>query len=439
MLHEATFNDAQWPVTSALIEDACATGGNVLVVGQGFGAEAQILFARFCCHGQRREDMEREYFQKYHPCDERLPRLRRLPDSQVVHVSELFTEQELKVSPIYNEVLSRCHAQNGLNVRMDGPHGSRIIWALADPSEPEGWGFAQIHMIERLLPHIRQFVRVRQALVDAEAVNTSLIQMLDNTRVGVIQLDRRGRIVEANDRARDILRRGDGLSDRNGFLSARLPSDNAKFERLLGGALTRFGDQAAGGSITISRASDSTRLTLHVNPVGSPQMDFGGGRIAALMLIIELARTPHIDPHQVAAALALTPAESRVAALLAEGNSVRDIVALTGRKENSVRWHIMRMHRKLDISRQADLVRLVLSVREASGSQRALQQKRRCPSRLGGRPDLTRRATVVHEPWVAPADAAFPAILDGTRTVFEAVRTAVFLRLRASHRLRSTT
>ena len=100
-------------------------------------------------------------------------------------------------------------------------------------------------------------------------------------------------------------------------------------------------------------------------------MDFGGGRIAALMLIIELARTPHIDPHQVAAALALTPAESRVAALLAEGNSVRDIVALTGRKENSVRWHIMRMHRKLDISRQADLVRLVLSVREASGSQRA--------------------------------------------------------------------
>ena len=216
-LHEATFNDAQWPVTSALIEDACATVGNALAVGQGFGAEAQILFARFCCHGQRREDTEREYFQKYHPCDERVPRLRRLPDSQVVHVSELFTEQELKVSPIYNEVLPRCHAQNGLNVRMDGPHGSRIIWALADPSEPGGWGFAQIEMIERLLPHIRQFVRVRQALVDAEAVNTSLLQMLDNTRVGVIQLDRRGRIVEANDRARDILRRGDGLSDPQRF------------------------------------------------------------------------------------------------------------------------------------------------------------------------------------------------------------------------------
>ena len=86
------------------------------------------------------------------------------------------------------------------------------------------------------------------------------------------------------------------------------------------------------------------------------------------MLIIEPVREPHIDPRRVAATLTLTPAESRVAALLAEGNSVRDIAALTGRKENSVRWHVMRMHRKLDISRQADLMRLVLSVSGSSGS-----------------------------------------------------------------------
>ena len=49
--------------------------------------------------------------------------------------------------------------------------------------------------------------------------------LLDNPRVGVLHLDRRGRIIEANGRARCILRQGDGLADRNGTLCARAPAD----------------------------------------------------------------------------------------------------------------------------------------------------------------------------------------------------------------------
>ena len=90
-------------------------------------------------------------------------------------------------------------------------------------------------------------------------------------------------------------------------------------------------------------------------------MDFGAQRVAALVLIVEPWKPTRVDPDHVAAALDLTPAQSRVATLLAEGESVRDIVAATGRTENSIRWHIKRIHRKLGISRQADMVRLVLS------------------------------------------------------------------------------
>lgn len=367
-LHEAAFDDAQWPVTSSLIDEACGVWGNALVIGKGQSQrDGEIFLARFCYHGQRHEDWEQWYFDLYYPRDERIPRVTQLPDGRLVHITKLYTDQELKNSPAYNEALSRCGYQHGLNVRLNGPDGSSIVWTLANSTRRGGWESSQTQMIERLLPHLRQFVRVRHALASAEAANASVIQMLDNTRVAIIQLDRRGKIVEANDRARDILQRGDGLSDQKGFLAARLPSDNAKLRQLLGGALPTFGGQATGGSITIGRSSELPRLTLHVNPVGSPQADFGGGRIAALVLIIEPVSKPHIDPRRVAASLALTPAESRVAALLAEGNSVRDIATLTDRKENSVRWHVMRMHRKLDISRQADLVRLVLSVSGSSG------------------------------------------------------------------------
>ena len=50
-----------------------------------------------------------------------------------------------------------------------------------------------------------------------------------------------------------------------------------------------------------------------------------------------------------------------MAALLATGSTVRDIAATTGRQENAVYKHLKQTYRKLGISRQADLVRLVLS------------------------------------------------------------------------------
>ena len=212
-------------------------------------------------------------------------------------------------------------------------------------------------------------MRVRQALVNAEALGASATGLLDDSRVGVIHLDRRGMILAANDRARDLLQRGDGLSDRGGFLGARLSADNARLKKLLEHALPPFGSEAAGGSMTVGRSSALTRLVLHVNPVSVQQMDISASRVAALVLVVDPESQPSIDAALVAEALDLTPTESQVAAWLAEGRTVRDIAAATRRKESSVRWFIRQIYEKQGISRQADLVRLVLSIAEVSGNR----------------------------------------------------------------------
>ena len=225
-------------------------------------------------------------------------------------------------------------------------------------------------MIGRLLPHLRHFVRVRQTLVNAEALGASAAGLLDDSRVGVLHLDRRGTILVANDRARDLLRRGDGLSDRGGFLGARWPADNARLKKLLGRALPAFGGEAVGGSTTVRRSFALARLVLYVNPVTVQQMDISAGRVAALVLVADPESRPSIDPELVAEALDLTLSESRVAVWLAEGRTVRDIAVATRRKESSVRWLIRQIYDKQGISRQADLVRLVLSIAEFSGHRR---------------------------------------------------------------------
>ena len=366
-LHDAALDDALWPATSRLLDEACAARGNSLIVGEG-SRNVKIHFAQFYQHGQRRPDLEGEYFRIYYPRDERMPRLRKLPDGRLTLVKDLYTHEELKSSPAYNEWVRRLGSQNGLNVRLDGPDGTRIVWSLGSCTAPGDWGSDQVDVIQRLLPHIRQFVRVRQALAGANALGASLVELIEHSGIGVIQLDRRGRIVEANGPAYDLLRRGDGLSDQNGFLGAWLPADNARLQHLLALSLAPFGGQgqAGGGSTTIRRSPGLPKLVLHVNPVHDRGLGFSALPVAALVLIVEPGSQPRLDAELVAEALDLSTAESQVAVMLAAGMTIGDVAAATNRQPGTVRVLIRRAYRKLGISRQVDLARLVLSLQAVS-------------------------------------------------------------------------
>lgn len=362
-LHEAMLDETHWPATSALIDEACGIQGNALLVGAGPKDDVRVLFAQAYYRGERYEDLEREYLTVYHPIDERVPRVRQLPDSRVVHLTDLYTAEELQTSPTYNEMMPRFNAQDGLNVRLDGPDGSHITWSINDPVASGGWTSPQLALIKGLLPHIRQFVRVQQALAKAEAQGVSATELLDTPRIGVLYLDRRGRIVEANDRARALLRHGDGVADRDGELRAHSPADQARLARLVADALPTSGTVRS-GSMLLRRSAVRPPFVVHVKPVVVRQPDFGAQRVAALVLLVEPGRQSRLDPALVAAALGLSPTESRIAVGLAGGQSVREMAAAAGVREKSIHYHLHEIYQKRGLTGQVDLVRLVLSLVE---------------------------------------------------------------------------
>ena len=370
-LHEAALGRAHWSTATALIDEALGVHGSSMAFGDGSSDEdIRIYFSWYFFRGQRHRDLEREYYEVYYPLDERVRRMRHLPDSQLVHMTDLLTKEELKTSATYNELLVRAHTRNGIHVRLDGPNGSRIVWVVNDPVDGDDWSSAQLDSIRRLLPHIRQTVRVQQALTGAGALGETLTKLLDITGLGIIQLDGRGRIIAANDRARDSLRIGDGLFDEGGFLYARTPEDNAELQGLLTRALPPFGAQGTGGSTVVTRSSALPPLVLHVNPVGREETDWRVWPVAALVLVVDPATQTRIEPAVAAAALGLTRMESQVAVRLAQGMSVREIAAATGRRESTIRSHVKHMFAKHGLSRQVDLVRLVSSLAGFPESQR---------------------------------------------------------------------
>ena len=83
-LYDAMLDDARWPATSALIDDAVGLTGNGLAVVDGPKDDMRVGFVGLYYRGRRREDLEREYLELYHPTDERIPRLRRRPYGRFV-------------------------------------------------------------------------------------------------------------------------------------------------------------------------------------------------------------------------------------------------------------------------------------------------------------------------------------------------------------------
>jgi len=365
-LHEAALDEARWPDADRLIGEINGTSGSSLGLFSGTSqADGSAYFVRICLHGRRRRDWERRYFEEYWAGDERVPRLARLGHGRLAPMGDLYTDAEKKTSPAYNEAVADTKMRNGLNMRLKGLDGrNAVIWIVCDPVDGGGWRSDQIRLIRQLQPHVRQSVLVSHALAEAKAVSAATTELLANPRLGVIQLDRRGRITRANDRALEILRRRDGLTDADGFLHAGQPAEDAELSRLLALALPPWGVQGSAGSMTVTSSSSSLRkrLALHIVPLGDDYPHFRTRELGAVVLVVDPAGPALVDPVHVAAVLDLTPMESELAVALAAGRTVKDIAQMIGRAEETVRWHLKQVYRKQGISRQVDLVRRVLSL-----------------------------------------------------------------------------
>lgn len=188
----------------------------------------------------------------------------------------------------------------------------------------------------------------------------ALSDLLDDTGLGVIQLCRHRRIIGANPRAAKILRAADGLRNRGGVLHATVKAEQVVLDELLAAAIPNNESKAASGSMTITRWP-SERLSIHICPTRRRVGAVVRPRVAAIVLVVDPTTHWPIDPERVSDALGLTPAEGRVAVALAKGLAVREIAAATQRAESTVRWTIKRIYAKLNITRQADLVRMVFN------------------------------------------------------------------------------
>ena len=286
-----------------------------------------------------------------------------LPHGRIARNEDLHTEVELKrTSATWNDFLCRFGTSKQLNIRLDGPDSSNVLRALSRHVRSPDWEEENFETVRSLLPRVSHAERVRQTLAAAEALGASAAGQLDSPLLAVMLLDRFGKVVQARSRPLQILSERDGLSDRHGMLAANLAQDNARRGNLFARAVPGFGIEPTGGSTAVESPSGLPPFTLRVNPINVPRGDFGGRHAAAIVWIVDPVARMAVDPRPLKDLLGLTAAQSRVAAALAEGRTVREIAASQRIEQETVHWHLKQAFARTGRPSQSGLVRLVLFV-----------------------------------------------------------------------------
>ena len=215
-------------------------------------------------------------------------------------------------------------------------------------------------VIGRILPHLRQYVRVRTTLADAEALGKSVADLLDNDRACVIQLGWDGQIVG-----------GERPCDRAASRKRRVVGPRRRAARRNAGG-RRHASRPAGAGDTTLRSSRCKRLDdgEAVVAAAAARIARQAGGAPGAGPTVPARGSAHADcrpggtglaspPGLVGATLGLSPAETEIAVLLAQGRTTREIAATTGRGYSTVRTHLKHIFAKLGVSRQVEVAQQV--------------------------------------------------------------------------------
>jgi DNA-binding NarL/FixJ family response regulator len=203
-----------------------------------------------------------------------------------------------------------------------------------------------------LVSAVRAALLSRAHTASASHQSGSAKAAIDLLKSGVIVLGPRGQVLFTNQRAGSLLSRHDGLIiDNSGICRASDTEDTRRLHRSVRAAR----DEGLADALTLQTQRHGPLRIV----VRSGEDEGDAGPVTCLYLFAE-DDDPAIDPHLLRGMFGLTPSESRLAAALASGLSLEATAEREGWTLSSARSYLKTVFEKVGVTRQADLVRVVL-------------------------------------------------------------------------------
>lgn len=222
-----------------------------------------------------------------------------------------------------------------------------------------------VAMCNLIAPHLARAHAVRLQLKTSRREHGVRAEVLDRIPTGIVLVDGKRHAIVANRSGEEIIDQCDGIRLDNGILSATGHENRTALNQLLDRTMTAgAADDPPSGFMTIARPSGRRPYAVIVSALlEAPANSEVGDRVSAVFIT-----DPETSAGRLTASIdtfrqmyGLTPAQTELIALLAEGRSLHEISRERGVTIHTTRSQLKQVFGKTGTRRQSELVRLVLT------------------------------------------------------------------------------
>lgn len=286
-----------------------------------------------------------------------------LPADHMVMVNEVIDEADWLKSAIYQEFLKPLNIRYYMGADLGGGEDAICRIRVSRPIGAVPFTERERAICTVLLAHLKSAVALRSRQDVAEAERRVYAGTLERLSIGAVILDKKGRVLRTNQAADDILAECNGISLVQGALRATYGSENRELHRLIDLAIAGNRNSGPGvvSAMSITRSSGHGNLGILVRTAPLAEWSESATRPAAVVVIRDSESRVQASQSLMKRLYGLTPAESTLTLKLLDGLTVDEAAEDLTISRNTARCQLRAIFAKTGVTRQTELLRLLLS------------------------------------------------------------------------------
>lgn len=271
---------------------------------------------------------------------------------------DLMTEEEIETDPIYTDFLYPLGLGWTVGDMIREPSGHTIIFDIIRERSAGPFSIEHVTQLNELRPHLAR-AATTSSRIHFERINAA-VHALELVDLPAAVLSHQGKVLAANKLLEAFQPQiAIAAKDRLTFGSA---ASNAKFTE----AIARKAEHSAGCSFPLPQTETRPPAVLHLVPIRGDARDIFT-HAAYFLIATAVDRSRVVDSETLQGLFDLSPAEARVARSLALGNDVAATARDFGIGIETARTHVKSVLGKCGMTRQADLIASITSLRTPKG------------------------------------------------------------------------
>ena len=286
------------------------------------------------------------------------PRMRMLTTTyKATHCRQFVSDEELWASEMYREALKPGGIEYAMGFTLPIDQDITVFLGVMRGPRLTPFTGAECTDFGRFAPHVTRAVSMHGTFRRCREELATVKALLDGVPLGLMVVDD-DELKVANRAARALLDEGDVLRLRNGRVGGATGHADVELRAAIQEALSDS-DKPVGVALPIDHAEPVRALVRRLHPQSAQMV--GVARDAVALYVTD-PRKPVETPQEILQRLfGLTPREAAVLRILAKGEDLQSAATQLGISIQTARTHLKHIMETTGASRQAELVRMVLS------------------------------------------------------------------------------